>query len=223
MVASLPQGLSDDGGIEESLLSRIADDLLTQGYCIRPVALPHSLTVSLDEHLRNIDDTRYTRAGIGRGDDYLKNRFVRTDEIFWITGESPAERQWLEWTARLQTFLNRRLFLGLYSFESHFAHYAPGDYYKRHYDAFHGQANRILSIVVYLNNGWVPSDGGELVLYLNDSDQKGINVVPLMGTIVVFLSEKFPHEVLPAKRDRHSIAGWFRVNSTTTDKVDPPR
>jgi len=27
---------------------------------------------------------------------------------------------------------------------------------------------------------------------------------------VIFLSERFPHEVLPAKKKRHSIAGWFR-------------
>jgi len=30
----------------------------------------------------------------------------------------------------------------------------------------------------------------------------------------VFLSDKFPHEVLPAKKKRHSIAGWFRVDKT---------
>lgn len=34
----------------------------------------------------------------------------------------------------------------------------------------------------------------------------------MLGTLVVFLSEEFEHEVLPAKRDRYSIAGWFRVN-----------
>lgn len=30
--------------------------------------------------------------------------------------------------------------------------------------------------------------------------------------MVVFLSEKFPHEVLKANRKRYSIAGWFRVD-----------
>ena len=37
-------------------------------------------------------------------------------------------------------------------------------------------------------------------------------VLPELGTLVIFLSEDIPHEVLPAMRDRYSIAGWFRVN-----------
>lgn len=122
----------------------------------------------------------------------------------------------------MQVYLNRRLFLGLFSFESHFAHYSPGDFYKKHYDAFRGGANRILSIVVYLNHGWQPDDGGELVLYLDDKDREGIKVTPSFGSVAIFLSEEFPHEVLPATRDRYSIAGWFRVNTSTADRIDPP-
>ena len=80
-----------------------------------------------------------------------------------------------------------------------------------------------LSIVVYLNPAWLPDEGGELVLYLNDQDQEGIKVIPSFGSIAVFLSEEFPHEVLPATRDRYSIAGWYRVNTSTADRLDPPR
>ncbi|MEC8082200.1 MAG: 2OG-Fe(II) oxygenase, partial [Pseudomonadota bacterium] len=29
------------------------------------------------------------------------------------------------------------------------------------------------------------------------------------------------HEVLKAKRTRHSIAGWFRVNNNTQNNLDP--
>jgi SM-20-related protein len=61
------------------------------------------------------------------------------------------------------------------------------------------------------------------VLYRGDDDSTGIRVVPLHGTVVVFLSEEFPHEVLPAHRDRHSIAGWFRVNASIGNAIDPPR
>ena len=88
---------------------------------------------------------------------------------------------------------------------------------------FKGQQNRVLSLVVYLNPGWQHEDGGELVLYRDESDAEGIRVTPLMGTVVVFLSEEFPHEVLPAQRDRYSIAGWFRVNTSLAGAIDPPR
>ena len=213
---------SDNSTIDESLFTRIARDLKIQGYCIRPLALPEELTTSLYHYQRAMDAEKFRSAGIGRGDAYLKNKFVRTDEICWITGESTVGRQWLDWANELQSFLNRRLFLGLFSFESHFAHYRPGNYYKRHYDAFGGEANRVLSIVAYLNPGWSSADGGELVLYSDDDDQEGIRIVPLWGTLVVFLSEEFPHEVLTANRDRYSISGWFRVNTSVSGKVDPP-
>lgn len=214
--------LGGDCTIDDNLFGLIAEDIQQQGYSIRPGALPIELSNSLFTHQQKIEDEKFKDAGIGRGDKYLKNEFVRTDQICWINGNAKASQQWLDWTASLQSFLNRRLFLGLFSFESHFAHYGAGDYYKRHYDAFKGQANRVLSIVVYLNSDWLNTDGGELVLYKDDNDKEGTRVTPLMGTLVAFLSEEFPHEVLKAKRDRYSIAGWFRVNTSIADKIDPP-
>jgi len=35
-------------------------------------------------------------------------------------------------------------------------------------------------------------------------------VHPTGGTLVLFLSERFAHEVLPAKRERLSLTGWFK-------------
>jgi SM-20-related protein len=68
---------------------------------------------------------------------------------------------------------------------------------------------RVLSSVVYLNPNWDIADGGELVLY-DTTDSELTRVQPLAGTAVFFMSEEFPHEVLPARRERYSIAGWFR-------------
>lgn len=212
----------ESSSIDESLFALIAQGIEKRGYSIMPAALPEVLTHSLFTHQQLMEADKFKNAGIGRGKEYLQNEFVRTDAISWITGESEAGKNWLSWVAGLQSYLNRRLFLGLFSFESHFAHYSPGDYYKRHYDAFKGESNRVLSVVVYFNSHWLPNDGGELVLYKSDHDKEGIKVVPLMGTIVTFLSEEFPHEVLAANRDRYSIAGWFRINTSVSDRVDPP-
>lgn len=214
---------SDGNTFDETLFGLIADDIEKQGYSIQHVALPDDVSSSLYSYLQDLSTSKYSDAGIGRGEKFLKTEFVRTDEICWITGASDAGNKWIDWTSRLQRFLNQKLFLGLFSFESHFAHYAPGSYYKRHYDAFRGEANRVLSVVTYLNPGWGNADGGELVLYANDHDREGLKVVPLYGTIVVFLSEEFPHEVLPSSRDRYSVAGWFRVNASINNKIDPPR
>lgn len=223
-MSALATQRSDCGNSGEAdLFAQLTADIREKGYSINPVSLSMPLAEELLAHLQQMSAGQFDQAGIGRDQRYIKNSFVRTDEVCWINGESAAGRDWLGWAARLQQYLNRHLFLGLFSFESHFAHYRPGDYYKRHVDAFKGEANRVLSVVIYLNHGWGPTDGGELVLYMNDRDRAGIKVTPAMATVVAFLSEEFLHEVLPANRDRYSIAGWYRVNTSILNKIDPPR
>ena len=212
-----------NGGSDDSLFSRIAKDIESKGCSIQSGAMPEKLIASLWHHQSHMAHSQFHSAGVGRSNDLLLDERIRRDEICWITGESLAGRQWLKWAAELQQYLNRHLFLGLFSFESHFAHYVPGAFYRRHRDAFRGQANRVLSVVVYLNKDWLDTDSGELVLYADDKDMLGTKVLPSWGTIAVFLSEEFPHEVLPAKRDRYSIAGWYRLNTSTFERADPAR
>ncbi|MAL93791.1 MAG: 2OG-Fe(II) oxygenase [Haliea sp.] len=206
--------------VEDRLFAALAEGLRGRGHAVCPDALPDTLQESLLTHLRQMPDSQFHRAGIGRQQDFTLAGSVRRDAICWINGESPAGQAWLNWSAALQTRLNRELLLGLFSFESHFAHYGPGDFYRRHVDAFAGEANRRLSLVAYLNRDWQPGEGGELVLYTAEGE---LRVSPRLGTLVVFLSEEFPHEVLPAARDRYSIAGWFRVNTSSAQRIDPPR
>jgi SM-20-related protein len=215
-------------GGDSSLFESISNDIVEKGYSIRPYALPEELTHLLLNHIIELPTEKFKRAGIGRAKDHMINDFIRTDEISWITSNNQASCAWITWAESLQAYLNRRLFLGLFSFESHFAHYAKGDFYKKHKDAFKGEGNRVLSVVVYLNQHWSADDGGELVIYDKKIpasavvDNSKIKVLPSFGTIVVFLSEEFPHEVLPAKRDRFSIAGWFRLNNSIDNNIDPP-
>lgn len=210
------------GNRNNALFARIASDLRENGYSINPDALPEGLGEKLYQHLGTMEQEQFDRAGIGRDRQLMQDSSVRRDEICWITGESEAGREWLDWTRDMQVFLNRQLFLGLFSFESHFAHYREGAFYKRHLDAFAGEGNRVLSVVVYLNHDWAPEHGGELVLFTDNDDFDGVKVTPGFGTVLVFLSEEFPHEVRATNRDRYSVAGWFRLNTSTSDKVDPP-
>jgi SM-20-related protein len=213
---------------EDPLFSQIAADLQCKAWSVIPNALPPALAAQLQQQLLSLNEEQFSRAGVGRSKDFTLNSFVRRDEIRWIEGNSAAESEWLQWSNRLRLFLNRRLFLGLFSFESHFAHYPPGAFYKKHVDAFKGNprqdtTNRVLSVVAYFNPGWLPEDGGELALFNEDQIEPFLTVTPAFATIVVFLSEEVPHEVRPAKRDRYSIAGWYRVNNSLNDQIDPPR
>ena len=70
------------------------------------------------------------------------------------------------------------------------------------------QDTRVVTIIAYLNTNWEKDDGGELQIYLENGQT--ISVLPNAGTLVCFMSADFEHEVLPAKRERASLTGWFR-------------
>ena len=194
------------------LFSHIANDLCNQGFSILPNALPVSLAEKLYVHATAMSQDDFTHAAIGRHQRNRRSSKVRSQMQKWIENDSDTNSCWLDWAAQLQTHLNRHLFLGLFTFESQYALYRPGDFYRRHYDAFKGESSRTLSVIVYLNKDWLESDGGELVLYQSDADLVGIKVRPSFATVVVFMSDAYPHEVLRANRDRFSVAGWFSPN-----------
>ena len=191
-----------------------------RGFVVQPGGLPPEVARVLVSYADAVDADDFHAAAVGRGVEQQRNRFVRRDLIHWIDEREPALAPWHAWTESLRVHLNRQLFLGLFSFESHVAHYRPGDFYRRHVDAFRGEANRVISLVCYLNEAWKEGDGGELVLY---TDPGPVTVQPTYRTVVLFLSEETPHEVKPAQRDRFSVTGWFRLNSSSLERVDPPR
>ena len=75
-------------------------------------------------------------------------------------------------------------------------------------DRFRDDDRRTVTVVLYLNEEWQPDEGGELRLYLPDG--RVHDVMPLGGSLACFMSADFPHEVLPATRERLSLTGWFR-------------
>ena len=213
------------------LFDRIADALVDRGYIILSGVLPADVVGKLLERLHDLGDEDFKRAGIGRQDDFQIDTSVRRDRIHWLQQDHPAEVEFLAWMDELRLALNRRLFMGLMDYECHFASYGIGAFYKKHLDAFklptpllqaqiqvsplQSQPSRVLSTVLYLNPEWQVGDGGELRLYDEDDALVLETIAPEYGKLVIFLSEKFPHEVLVAQRERHSIAGWFRVSGPT--------
>ena len=196
-----------------SVFEQICDDLSTTGFSICPFSLPSSMAYKLREYAMSLNQETFVQAGVGRKQNHSLQLEIRNDRIFWLNGKNEIEVLWLDWIEQMRVSINQHLYLGLFSFESHIACYQPGQFYLRHRDAFNGNTNRKLSIVVYLNDEWQPTDGGELVIYKDDDYLVGTKVLPQLATVAVFLSERFPHEVLPATRSRLSIAGWFRVNN----------
>ncbi|MFI2812916.1 MULTISPECIES: 2OG-Fe(II) oxygenase [Microbulbifer] len=208
-------------------IDRIAAALRADGYVVLPAPLPPAALGGLLRHFRSIDREHFRRAGIGREEEHQLNRFVRSDEIYWLDNTNPSVNTYLSWMETLREGLNRRLFLGLFDYECHYAYYDRGTFYKKHLDSFQGSTNRVLSTVLYLTPNWQPRDGGELAIYPAGEEGSAADAPPLLkvaprfGQMVIFLSEEFPHEVLTVNRPRYSVTGWYRVNNSLGDIVDP--
>lgn len=151
-------------------------------------------------------------AATGRGEGRQRSA-ARGDSTLWLDDPrgGPAAARFLAALDALRLAFNRELLLGLAEVEAHYALYPPGAGYARHRDRFRDDDARVLSLVCYLNPDWPADAGGALRLHLPDGAR---DIVPRMGTTVLFLSDEIEHEVLPATQPRLSIAAWFRRRTT---------
>jgi len=202
----------------QNSISFIVAHIAEQGYAVIENFLnPHEVNALAiqAESLQNAGKMHKATTGVAK----IENATRRGDFIYWIDAgqASTAETVYLNAMAQLQQAINQAFFLGLFELESHFAIYPPGSAYQKHLDQFIGKVERKVSSILYLNDNWDAHDGGQLRMYLDQKDEMNfIDITPQAGTLVVFLSRDFFHEVLPAKRERISITGWFRTRSPNT-------
>lgn len=186
----------------------LADALRDRGACVIEDRPDARLRAALRAELLALQaDGALVRAAIGRDAGRALREDIRADATRWLDDPrcgAPA-RAFRDELEAIRALLNRSLFLGLSGVEAHYAAYPPGGGYARHRDRFRDSDARVVSWVSYLNDDWGPDDGGALRLYLDDGH---VDVTPVACS-VCFLSE-LEHEVLPARRDRYSIASWFR-------------
>jgi SM-20-related protein len=210
---------------EAQQMASAVEKLGADSYSVSIGMLPLDLIASLAAEQRRREDLdELVRAGTGRGEGQAVGSAQRQANSSWFGEGTAAERHYLAFAERMRLAINRRLFLGLFEFEAQFLHYPPGGFYRRHIDALRGERNRIVSMIAYLNEDWTTADGGALSVWAAGGVGEPIeDVVPLAGTIVLMLSEEVPHESRVAQRERRAIAGWFRVNPSSTQRIDPAR
>ena len=201
--------------IKGSLYPSIASSLAKDGYIVLTNFLPSQIIQQLYDHVIALPNESFQQARVGSKNNLQLNKNVRNDKSLWLCEQHPIEKNYLAIMEECRIQLNKRLFLGLQRFEAHFSFYKTGAFYQRHIDSFQDQSHRIISSVFYLNPDWSDDNGGELILYEPDSDNILSIIRPHFGTMVLFLSEEFSHEVLPTKYDRYSIAGWFHSDNIT--------
>ena len=192
-------------------LENILNDLEQQGWSVQEHFFSTELIQQLNEKLTSLrQQGSFKQAGIGRENNLHIEQSIRSDEISWFDEDelNESQQKFLNITQQLQDAINQKFYLGLFELEVHFALYPPKAFYKRHLDQHKNQDSRVLTVITYLNENWKKEDGGELQLYLKNGET--VSVIPNAGTLVCFMSADFEHEVLPAKRERASLTGWFR-------------
>ena len=196
-------------------LESIAKSLEERGWSVTDALLHRdSIDLLAAELLSLWEADAFREARVGAGEAEVRREDIRSNSLRWLSPESPTltQRPYFEVMERLRLALNQRLFLGLLELECHYAVYKPGEFYERHLDSHEHSDARVVSTTLYLNDNWQERDGGHIRLY---TGSETIDILPTVGTMAIFLSEKIPHEVLPATRNRLSLTGWFRRRSFT--------
>jgi SM-20-related protein len=181
----------------------------TQGFFVRDAFLGEEQARAVQAQAQaRVASGGLRPAAIRRGADRSEDTAVRGDFITWLAPE-PGTALGVLWEAfaALGEELSRSAYLGLGRFDVQLAHYpGGGTRYVRHRDAFPGQSNRRLTAIYYANPDWRPEHGGQLRLYREEAP---LEVAPTLDTLVVFLSERLEHEVLPTHAPRLAVTAWY--------------
>lgn len=84
--------------------------------------------------------------------------------------------------------------------------------YIKHTDNSLITDGRRLTAILYLNQGWEPSHGGQLRIFepTMQSMRTKMDVDPIWNRLLIFwATEDVPHEVLPSYRDRAAVSLWY--------------
>lgn len=198
------------------LYERIIDDVVSQKYAIaEDFFSAYEVQILRQSLINKHEEDAFKKAAIGNKINEIIVKSIRGDVILWMDENhtNAAEQLFFDKINNLVVYLNRTCFLGILHKEFHYALYPKDTYYKRHIDSFQNDNRRRLSLVCYLNEaGWLPENGGELVLYLDDHGKELEKIIyPLPGRIVIFESQIIEHEVKPVKTERLSITGWLKT------------
>ena len=174
------------------------------------------LQEDLSSHLKEnllllLVEKQFNVAGIGNNSNFITNKFIRSDRIYWLDRKhnNVHENNFFDLMDAFVKYLNETCYTGITGYEFHYAYYEIGSFYKRHLDQFKDNQSRAYSMIMYLNNNWMPLDGGQLCIYHQDHNQI---IDPTNGKCVFFKSSDLEHEVFLSHQPRMSITGWLKTN-----------
>lgn len=185
-------------------IDKLCTSLINEGWYYESNAIDLKFIKNLKEEMQTLD---LKDATIGRNKSLSTE--IRSDKIHWLEKSESViiTNQYLDFINSLKKQLNEKLYLGLNGFEGHYAQYDKGSFYKAHMDNFKGGNKRVVTIITYLNENWQEGDGGELRIYKESGES--LDIQPIAGGTIVFMSGEILHEVLMAHKSRQAITGWL--------------
>jgi SM-20-related protein len=169
---------------------------------------------SLSAHLKQNLTSLYSKklllaAGTGNNSKVELNNLFRSDRIYWLDRKhnDVHENSFFALMDHFVEYLNETCYTSISNYEFHYTLYEKGSFYKKHLDQFRNNESRKYSMVMYLNNDWKITDGGELCVY---PEGKSHSISPISGKSVFFKSDELEHEVLVTHVPRMSITGWLK-------------
>jgi len=215
------------------------ETLREQGYVVVEDFLPSEWTETLRADILGLrSSNKFRVARIGQDSTNALNQEIRVAETCFLGRNKPelrdapsADRERLyDVLGQLRRDLETDT-VGLDESLSEFlyAYYPTGGFYRRHRDAIRGSASylRRYSLLLYLNDASydADTDGGRLRIHMDTGgDFLPAGEAPLFqdvdadgGTLVLFESDKFPHEVLDTVRERFAVVGWYNRPMSLAD------
>lgn len=172
--------------------------------------LQANLALKLKENLlARFERDEFEKAGIGNYSKLSVNNAVRSDVILWLdrSHNNNIENDFLDLIDDFVRYLNLTCYTGITSHEFHFSIFEKGTFYKKHVDQFNNNSQRQYSMICYLNDAWLETDGGQLLVHGEENNQL---INPNQGKTVFFKSDELFHEVLVTNKRRISITGWLK-------------
>ena len=202
------------------LQQRVVQGLLQDDYCVVDGFLDSEAVHSIQQKVAQMN-MREARTGGGRTGQGESFTGLRSDLIRWIGADLPEYPELEKYVKHVNGFLRGvlanvpELQQDHVERESVMAACYPGKgtLYSKHVDNPNSNG-RVLTTILYLNDGWTPTDGGCLRLHRSSCT---IDVEPLFNRWIVFWSDhRNLHEVLPSWAARYTVTIWY---SRTREKV----
>lgn len=208
------------------------EELTSNGYVVIENFLPETLQESLRNDVRNLrDKAKFKIAKIGQDATNTLNTNIRVAETCFVgrnkLNDLPDEARSSLYDVldQIRQDLPQPLDVNLSEFL--YAYYPSGGFYRRHRDAIPGSASmlRKFSLLIYLNQDWTEQDGGMLRIHMDSGGDElpagerpnYLDIPPNGGTLVLFHSDKLPHEVLNTESERIAIVGWYNRPVSPSD------